>query len=92
MIPVDRAEVGFCSYGDFQPAFSEEKFEKVDATSNRAEVFIWQKFQPTYRSRLDKPRSRQPSQPTLSNERVGFLKKDLKVRRDLGNRAHVKRP
>ena len=50
------------------------------------------------RSRLEKPRSREPSQPALSYERIENFTKDLEVRRDLGNRAspvnraHMKRP
>ena len=43
-------------------------------------------------SRLEKPRSREPSQPALSYEQIENFTKDLEVRRDLGNRAHVKRP
>ena len=44
------------------------------------------------------PRSREPSQPTLSYEHIENFTKDLEVRRDLGNRAspvnraHMKRP
>ena len=38
------------------------------------------------RSRLKKPRSREPSQPALSYEQI-----EVEVRRDLGNRAHMKR-
>ena len=44
------------------------------------------------------PRSREPSQPTLSYEHIENFTKDLEVRRDLGtrasavNRAHIKRP
>ena len=50
------------------------------------------------RSRLEKPRSREPSQPALSYEHIENFTKDLEVRRDLGNqastvnRAHMKRP
>ena len=50
------------------------------------------------RSRLEKPRSREPSQPALSYEHMENFTKDLEVRRDLGNRAspvnraHMKRP
>ena len=50
------------------------------------------------RSRLEKPRSREPSQPALSYEHIDNFTKDLEVRRDLGNRAspvnraHMKRP
>ena len=57
------------------------------------------KFPPRLpRSRLKKPRSREPSQPALSYEHVETFTKDLEVRRDLGNRAspvnraHMKRP
>ena len=63
---------------------------------NRDEMFIWQNFQPAYR--LEKPRSREPSQPALSFELIANFTKDLEVRRDLGNRAspvnraHMKRP
>ena len=42
--------------------------------------------------RLEKPRSRQPSQPALSYEHIEVFTKDLEVRRDLGNPAHMKRP
>ena len=59
---------------------------------NRDEVFIWQNFQPAYRKRLKKARTREPSQPALSYERIENFTKDLEVRRDLGNRAHMKRP
>ena len=44
------------------------------------------------RSRLEKPRSREPSQPALSCEHIENFTKDLELRRELGNRAHVKRP
>ena len=50
------------------------------------------------RSRLEKPRSREPSQLALSYEHIENFTKDLEVRRDLGkmaspvNRAHMKRP
>ena len=50
------------------------------------------------RSRLEKPRSREPSQPALLYEQIENFTKDLEVRRDLGNpaslvnRVHVKRP
>ena len=50
------------------------------------------------RSRLEKPRSREPSQPALSYEHIENFTKDLEVKRDLGNRAspvnraHMKRP
>ena len=54
----------------------------------RDDVFICQIF----RARLEKPRSREPSQPALSYEHIENFTKDLEVRRDLGNRAHVKRP
>ena len=69
---------------------------------NRVEVFIWQNFQPAYRSlprsQLEKPRSREPSQPALKYEHIENFTKDSEVRRDLGNRAspvnraHMKRP
>ena len=66
---------------------------------NRDEVFIWQNFQPAYRDLgLEKPRSREPSQPALSYEHIKTFTKALEVRQDLGNRAspvnqaHVKRP
>ena len=39
------------------------------------------------RSRLEKPRSREPSQPALSHELIKNFTKDLEVRWDLGNRA-----
>ena len=68
----------------------------------RDEVFIWQNFQPAYRdwkdrNRLERPRSREPSQPAHSYEHIENFTKDLEVRRDLGNRAspvmaHMKRP
>ena len=63
---------------------------------NRDEVFIWPARLP--RSRLEKPRSREPSQPAISYEHIETFTKDLEVRRDLGNRAspvhraHMKRP
>ena len=50
------------------------------------------------RSRLEKLRSREPSQPALSYEHIENFTKDLEVRRDLRNRAspvnraHMKRP
>ena len=50
------------------------------------------------RSRLEKPRSRQPSQPALSYEDVEIFLKDQGMCRDLRdraspvNRAHMKRP
>ena len=44
------------------------------------------------RSRLEKLRSREQSQPVLSYEHIDNFTKDLEVRGDLGNRAHVKRP
>ena len=53
---------------------------------------------PLPRSRLEKPRSREPSQPALSYEHIENFTKDIEVRRDLGNRAspvnraHMKRP
>ena len=62
----------------------------------RAEVFIWPKNLRTLtdaRSRLEKRRSREPSQPALSYEHIENFIKDLEVRRDSSvNRAHVKRP
>ena len=45
-----------------------------------------------FSARLEKPRSREPSQPALSYEHIENFTKDLEVRRDLGNRAQVKRP
>ena len=51
-----------------------------------------------FRARLEKPRSREPSQPALSYEHNENFTKDLEVRQDLGNRAsrvnraHMKRP
>ena len=39
------------------------------------------------RSRLEKQRSREPSQPALSYEHIENFTKDLEVRRDLGNRV-----
>ena len=66
---------------------------------NRDEVFIWQNFPaPLPRSRLEKQKSRYPSQDALSYEHIENFTKDLEVRRDLGNRAslvnraHMKRP
>ena len=66
---------------------------------NRAELHIWQNFSACLpRSRLEKPRSREPTQPALSYEHIENITKDLEVRRVLGkraspvNRAHVKRP
>ena len=49
------------------------------------------------RSRLEKPRTRELSQPALSYEHIENFTKDLEVRRDLGNRtspvnrAHIKK-
>ena len=51
---------------------------------NRAEVFMAKFSAPL-------PRSREPSQPALSCERIENFTKDLEERRDLGNRAHVTR-
>ena len=66
---------------------------------NQAEVFIWQKFPARLsKSRLEKPRSREPSQRDLSYEHIEIFTKELEVKRDLGNRAspanraHMKRP
>ena len=39
------------------------------------------------RSRLEKPTSREPSQPTLSYKHIENFTKDLEARRDLGNRT-----
>ena len=53
---------------------------------NRAEVFIWPKNFRTLtdaRSRLEKRRSREPSQPALSYEHIENFIKDLEVSRDL---------
>ena len=48
---------------------------------------MWQNSQPTYRDPgWKKPRSREPSQPALSYEHI-----EAEVKRDLGNRAHMKR-
>ena len=50
------------------------------------------------RSRLEKPRSQEPSQTAISNEHIENFRRDLEARRDLGNRAspvnraHMKRP
>ena len=44
------------------------------------------------RSRLGKLRSREQSQPVLSCDYIDNFTKGLEVGRDLGNRAHVKRP
>ena len=55
---------------------------------NRAEVFIWQNFQPAYRD----PGWKEPSQLF---EHIENFTIDSEVRRDLGNRpsrAHMKRP
>ena len=57
---------------------------------NRAEVAKFSARLP--RSRLEKPRSREPSQPALSYEHIENFTKESEVRRDLGNRAHMKRP
>ena len=60
---------------------------------NRAEVFIWQNFQPAYRDlSRKKPRFRELSQPALSYEHTENFTKDLEVKQDFGNRAHMKRP
>ena len=47
---------------------------------------------PLPRSRLEKPRSREPSQPSLSYEHIENFTKDSEVRRDLGNRASPVNP
>ena len=66
------------------------RIHRVVHRGNRAEVFIWQNFQPAYRD-LGK-------QPTLWYEHIANFTKDLEVRWDLGNRAspvnkaHMKRP
>ena len=59
---------------------------------NRDEVFMAKFSARLPRSRLEKPRSREPSQPALSYEHIENFTKDLEVRRDLGNRTHVKTP
>ena len=52
---------------------------------NRAEVLIWPKIFKWHstRSRLEKRRSREPSQPALSYEHIENFIKDLEVSRDL---------
>ena len=52
---------------------------------NRDEVFIWQNFQPAYRDL-----GNQASPPSHMNTSKSFAK-DLEIRRDLGNRVHMKR-
>ena len=43
--------------------------------------------------KMEKPRFWESSQPTLSYELVEYIiTKDLGVKQDLGNRAHVKGP
>ena len=43
--------------------------------------------------KVGKPKPRKPSQPArLSYEHIENFTKDLEVRRDLGNWAHMKRP
>ena len=44
------------------------------------------------RSRLEEPRSREPSQPALSYEHIETFTKDLEVRWDLGNRGQPGQP
>ena len=57
-------------------------------SSNRAEVFIWQNFQPAYRdpSRQNRDLGNQ-ARPPSHMKTSKFFTKDLKVSRDLGNRA-----
>ena len=51
---------------------------------NRAEVFIWQNFPARLpRYRLEEPRSREQSQPALSNERIRAVYTRKKIRRVL---------
>ena len=59
-------------------------------TGSRGEVFIWQNFQPAYRDLGWKNRDlgNRASPPSHMNN----FTKDLEVRRDLENRAHMKRP
>ena len=52
----------------------------------------WRVYLSNFSARLEKPRSREPSQLALSYEHIENFTKDLEVRRDLGNRAHLKRP
>ena len=60
---------------------------------NRAEMFMSENFQPAYRDPgwKNRARSREPSKPALSYEHIENFTKDLEARRDLWNRAHVKR-
>ena len=62
---------------------------------NRAEVFIWPKNFRTLtdaRSRLEKRRSRELSQPALSYDHIENFIKDLEVRRDLGKPGQLSQP
>ena len=54
---------------------------------NRAEVFIWQNFQPAYRH----PGNR-AIPPSYMTHHIENFTMDLEVRRDLGDQAYVKRP
>ena len=70
------------------------KIHPAVLSGNWAEVrFIWQNLQPSYRDLGWKNRDLgNGTSPPLSYEHVENFTKDLEVRRDLGNRAHVKRP
>ena len=51
----------------YNDALRTSEFISLSGAGNRAEVFIWPNFQPELpRSRMEKPKSREPSQPTLS--------------------------
>ena len=56
-------------------------------------MFRSENFQPAYRDPgwKNRARSREPSKPALSYEHIENFTKDLEARRDLWNRAHVKR-
>ena len=56
-----------------------------------AEVFIWQNFQPTYLD-LENRETPPPPHTHTSYKHIENFTKDLEEGRDLGNRAHAKRP
>ena len=68
--------IGFCSYGDFQGLFIWARLTGLARLPRwNWFLFIWRLSARFPRSRLEKPRSRQPSQPALSYEHVEiFLK------------------
>ena len=72
---VTETNFAFGSYEKFQPGFGDE------LKANDPGDEFWHE-DPGWK----KPRSREPSQPALSYEHI-----EVKVTRDLGNRAHMKR-